>query len=163
MAKKFAAQAAKAAPAQEAETEEVEVEEAPTRKGSNAPRKRKWNYGITPASVIRRVKDATCPKGVADQWDHATTGTTVEKFLEAGGDRHGLRVMMRGKAITLTTSGQSYPVPYDHEAAAAAKAEKEAAKAARAAAKAEEAEEAEEEEEEEAPAPAPKKPAGKKK
>jgi hypothetical protein len=144
-------------PVVEEEEEEIEVEEKPakktkakattTEKTPGAPRARVWQYGIQPGSVIKRLKGAEPPKGVADQWPHAVTGTTVAAFLEAGGDRHGLRVMMRQKAIVLVTEGKTYPQPYDPDNVPTAKKPK--------AAKAAEAEEEEEEAEE--PAPPPKK------
>jgi hypothetical protein len=168
MAKKFAAKAAPAPAAVEPEeveveevegeaevegTEEVATEEGGEAKEKGAPRARKWNYGIKPESVISKVKDGKSPGSVADQFELITPKMKVEDFMAAGGDRHGLRVMMRAKAIILTLDGAQYPVPYDHEAAAAAREERAAAKAAKAA----EAEaEAEEEVAEEVAAPAPK-------
>lgn len=145
---------AKGKPAPVAEVEDAEVEEEEgEEKAKGAPRARKWNYGIQPEAKIFRMKGAECPKGVAAQWGYATSGSTVQAFYEAGGDRHGLRVMMRGKAIVLKSAAGQFPQAYDHAAAAEAAA---ARAAKRAAAKAAE-EDAEDVEDVEEPTPAPKK------
>lgn len=110
-----------------------------TKKGSNAPRARKWNYGpIGPKSQakILKVKDATPPKGIAAHADQIKGGMTVEAFYGTGVPdvRHVLRVAMRGKFIVVKDGDQQYPQPYDHAAAAEArKAKAEAKKAEEAA------------------------------
>jgi len=99
--------------------DEIEAEEKPAKRkkkateAKGAPRARKWNYGIQDDSVISRVKDGECPSSVEEQWDYAKTGTTVAAFTKAGGDRHGLRVMMRAGAIKLKTDGETYPQAWD--------------------------------------------------
>lgn len=121
--------------------EVVEGEE----KVKGAPRARKWNYGITAEGVIKRVAGVEGgPKGCADAFEATAKPITVEAFSEAVEDwRHCLRVMMRGKYVTITgADGEVYPQEYDHEAAAAAREAKAAAKAEREAAEAEEVEEA---------------------
>lgn len=154
--KKVGIPAKKAAPAEAEEVEEDAEEELESGsgkgKGSNAPRARKWNYGITPEAKIFRMKGAESPKGVVEQWPFAISGSTVQAFYDAGGDRHGLRVMMRNKAIVLKSAAGQFPQPYDHAAAAEAAQARAAAKAAKAA---EEAAAAEDEEEVEEVAPTP--------
>lgn len=162
--KKVGVPAVKGKPAPVAEVEEAEVEEAEVgeEKAKGAPRARKWNYGIQPEAKIFRMKGAECPKGVAAQWGYATSGSTVQAFYEAGGDRHGLRVMMRGKAIVLKSAAGQFPQAYDHEAAAEAAAARAAARAAKAAAEAAAAEDEADEAEEVEPTPAPTKKAASK-
>jgi hypothetical protein len=145
---------------EEADVEEVEVETeaAPKKKAKGngaekpkgAPRARKYQYGpigTNSEAKIMMVKDAVSPKGVADQAAYIKSGMTVAAFFAAGGDRHGLRVMMRGKFIVVRAGDQQYPQTYDHVAAEAARKAREAAKAAK---------EAAADEEEEAPAPVAK-------
>ena len=156
-------------PVEEVEAEEVEVEESEAgeaeegEEGEKAPivRERKWNYGITMESKVKRVAGTECPGSVSDSWDATANSPNVERFAElAGSDwRHALRVMMRAGCIQLITAGETFPKPYDKAAAEEARKEREARKAERDAAKAEEAGEEEEVEEEEAPPP--KKPAKK--
>ena len=157
--------AAKSAPVEELE-EEVEVEEAEAEaeegegEGEDSTpivRERKWNYGITLESKIRRVANKECPSSVAEMWDATANQPNVERFKElAGSDwRHGLRVMARSGCVQIITGGVTYPIPYDKEAAEEARKARAAAKAAR------EAEEAEAEEEVEEEPPAKKAPAKK--
>lgn len=166
MAKSFG----KKKPAPQVEEEEVEVEEAEAaeaeaeaeEEGEATPivRERKWNYGISLESKIKRVSGKECPSSVSEMWDHTANGPNVERFKElAGSDwRHGLRVMARAGCIQIITGGVTYPIPYDKEAAEEARQARAAAKAAK---EAEAAEEAEEEEVEEEPAPKAKTPAKK--
>lgn len=153
------------AEAEEAEAEEAEAEAEEAEEGEEgeerAPivRERKWNYGITMESLVKRVPGKECPSSVSEMWEHTAKPVNVERFKElAGSDwRHGLRVMARGGAITITTAGVTYPIPYDKEAAEEARQAREAARAAKKAAEAAEAEEEAEEEE----APPPPRPAAK--
>ena len=156
---------------EEVEVEEAEAEEAEAEgtgeEGDSEPivRERKWNYGITLESKIRRVAGKECPSSVSEAWDATANGPNVERFKElAGSDwRHCLRVMARAGCIQIVTAGVTYPIPYDKEAAEEARKARAAAKAAKEAAEAEE-EEVEEEEVEAPPAkksPAKKSPAKK--
>ncbi len=83
-------------------------------KGSNAPRPRKWDYGIIPEATIVRLKDDEKVKGVTqDAWD-MTKGnkTTVAKFMEKG-NRHDLRVLSRNGCINIVhADGTKYPQKY---------------------------------------------------
>lgn len=86
-----------------------------TKKGSSAPRARKWDYGITPeARVTRLVEAATAKRDIAAQFAHTEGNPTVAEFYTKGGDRHGLRVMMRRKLISLVheDTGATFPIAY---------------------------------------------------
>lgn len=70
------------------------------KKGSSAPRARKWDYGIKPeAKVVRLVETANVKRDIQAQFTHTEGDPTVAEFYERGGDRHGLRVMSRRKLI----------------------------------------------------------------
>lgn len=94
--------------------------EASTKKGSNAPRARKWDYGIKPeARVTRLVEAANVKRDIQVQFTHTEGDPTVAEFMSRGGDRHGLRVMMRRKLIKLVheDTGAEFPVSYVKPAA----------------------------------------------
>lgn len=127
-APKVVKKVAKKAPVAEPEEveEEVEVEEPkPAKKGKaapaadkpkGAPRARKWVYGPigeNSSAKILMIKGATPPKGVADQAAYVKNGMLVSAFHAAGGDRHGLRVMLRQKFIVVRDGEVQYPRAWD--------------------------------------------------
>lgn len=86
-------------------------------KGSNAPRARKHNYGITDSARIEViVADEKIPALRGDLTGDLTaigTGCTVAEFKAKGGTRHGLRVLMRRSIIQLVhEDGTRYPMAY---------------------------------------------------
>jgi hypothetical protein len=128
--KKVIKKAAKAAPVEEVEevVEEVEVEEPkPAKKGKataatgepkpKVERARKWVYGPIgekSTAKILMIKGATPPKAAADQAGYIKSGMTVAAFYAAGGDRSGLRKMLRGKFIVVRDeSGTQFPRAWD--------------------------------------------------
>lgn len=70
--------------------------------GSNAPRARKWDYGIKrEAQVVRLVETANVKRDIQAQFAHTEGDPLVSEFYSKGGDRHGLRVMSRRKLIKI--------------------------------------------------------------
>jgi len=84
------------------------------KKEKGAPRARKWEYGITDeARVVRLVEVASVKRDIQVQFGHTEGDPTVAEFKKRGGNRHGLRVMMRRKLIKLVhADGTEYPVAY---------------------------------------------------
>lgn len=83
-----------------------------TPKVKGAPRPRKYDYGITAdAQVVRLAEAPSVKRDIAVSWDATEGNPTVEVFMALGGDRHGLRVMMRRKLVKLVhEDGSEYPV-----------------------------------------------------
>lgn len=99
-----------------------------------APRARKWEYGITDeARIVRLAEVANVKRDVAAQFAHTEGDPNVATFKQRGGNRHGLRVMMRRKLIKLVhADGKEFPQQYvkpepKPKAEKPAKAEKKAA------------------------------------
>jgi len=83
------------------------------KKGSNAPRPRKWDYGIAPeAQIVRLEESPSVKRDVAEEWAHTEDSPTCALFMERGGTRHGLRVMSRRKLIKIVNGGKDYPIEY---------------------------------------------------
>lgn len=84
------------------------------KKGSGAPRPRKFEYGIAPDSTIARLADEpNVKRDVKGEWEYTEGNPTCAVFFTRGGTRHGLRVMSRRKLITITgADGKQYPVTY---------------------------------------------------
>lgn len=82
--------------------------------GSSNPRPRKWNYGISNEATLKLIVEDTPRKGRDfKNLDKVVDGMTCEEFFAAGGDRHDLRVLSRGKAISIIgTDGAVYPTEY---------------------------------------------------
>lgn len=118
--KKHAAEAEGTLPGATA-TPAVEGEEKAKRTGSNAARPRKYNYGITPEATVRRANEGpvTVRKDIEKSWEATDGEPTVAEYMERGGDRHGLRVLMRRGLIKLIgTDGAEYPVAFSSGATA---------------------------------------------
>lgn len=101
-AKKHEAESTQRVEAQAGDGEAQATEGASTKKGSNAPRARKFDYGIKPeAKVVRLVETANVKRDIQAQFTHTEGDPTVAEFYAKGGDRHGLRVMSRRKLIKI--------------------------------------------------------------
>ena len=83
-------------------------------KGTGAPRARKYEYGITDAAKISRLVDtASVKRDIQSQFALTEGNPTVASFKAKGGNRHGLRVMMRRKLIELVhADGKKFPQAY---------------------------------------------------
>jgi len=83
-------------------------------KGTGAPRPRNLDYGIKPEAIIKLVVEETPRKGRDyKNINLVEDGMTVEAFFAKGGTRHDLRVLSRGKAITIVgANGVVYPIAY---------------------------------------------------
>ena len=88
--------------------------EAKTPKEKGAPRARKWEYGITDeARIVRLAEVASVKRDIQVQFGYTEGDPTVADFKKKGGNRHGLRVMMRRKLIKLVhADGKEFPVAY---------------------------------------------------